>query len=83
MFIAIIGISSAMQPIVAFNFGARNFDRVKNTVKASIKTVTIISLIFGVFIMYFAPKMIGLFLTDAKLLLRLLRPLEYVYSYFL
>lgn len=68
MFIAIIGISSAMQPIVAFNFGARNFDRVKNTVKASIKTVTIISLIFGVFIMYFAPKMIGLFLTDAKLL---------------
>jgi len=68
MFIAIIGISSAMQPIVAFNFGAGNSDRVKDTVKASIKTVTIISLIFGVFIMYFAPQMISLFLTDAKLL---------------
>ncbi len=68
MFIAIIGISSAMQPIVAFNFGARNFDKVKNTVKASIKTVTVISLIFGVFIMYFAPQMISLFLTDANLL---------------
>jgi len=68
MFIAIIGISSAMQPIVAFNFGARNFDKVKNTVKASIKTVTVISLIFGVFIMYFAPQMISLFLTDVNLL---------------
>lgn len=68
MFIAIIGISSAMQPIVAFNFGAGNSDRVKDTVKASIKTVTIVSLIFGVFIMYFAPQMIGLFLTDARLL---------------
>lgn len=68
MFIAIIGISSAMQPIVAFNFGARNSDRVKDTVKASIKTVSVISLIFGVFIMYFAPQMISLFLTDAKLL---------------
>lgn len=76
MFIAIIGISSAMQPIVAFNFGARNFDRVKNTVKASIKTVTIISLIFGVFIMYFAPQMISLFLTDASLLPEAVRALR-------
>ncbi|MFR1709350.1 MAG: MATE family efflux transporter [Clostridium sp.] len=76
MFIAIIGISSAMQPIVAFNFGARNFDRVKNTVKASIKTVTIISLIFGVFIMYFAPQMISLFLTDVSLLPEAVRALR-------
>jgi putative MATE family efflux protein len=68
MFIAIIGISSAMQPIVAFNFGAGNFDKVKSTVKASIRTVTVTSLIFGVFIMYFAPQMISLFLTDTNLL---------------
>ncbi len=68
MFIAIIGISSAMQPIVAFNFGAGNFIRVKKTVTAAIKTVTIVSLAFGAVIMFFAPQMISLFLTDATLL---------------
>lgn len=80
MFIAIIGISSAMQPIVAFNFGARNFDRVKNTVKASIKTVTVVSLVFGVFLMYFAPQMISLFLTDANLLPEAVSALRIVIS---
>lgn len=80
MFIAIIGISSAMQPIVAFNYGARNFDRVKKTVKASIKTVTIVSLAFGVFLMYFAPQMISLFLTDANLLPEAVNALRIVIS---
>ena len=80
MFIAIIGNSSAMQPIVAFNYGARNFDRVKKTVKASIKTVTIVSLVFGVFLMYFAPQMISLFLTDANLLPEAVSALRIVIS---
>lgn len=68
MFITIIGISSAMQPIVAFNYGARNFERVKSTIKASIKTVTITSLIFAVILMWFAPQCISLFLTDKELI---------------
>lgn len=80
MFIAIIGISSAMQPIVAFNYGARNFDKVKKTVKASIKTVTIVSLAFGVFIMYFAPQMISFFLTDVELLPEAVKALRIVIS---
>lgn len=80
MFIAIIGISSAMQPIVAFNYGARNYDRVKKTVKASIKTVTIFSLAFGVFLMYFAPEMISLFLTDVDLLPEAVKALRIVIS---
>lgn len=80
MFIAIIGISSAMQPIVAFNFGARNFDKVKSTVKASIKTVTIVSLAFGVLLMYLAPQMIGLFLTDKQLLPEAVKALRIVIS---
>lgn len=80
MFIAIIGISSAMQPIVAFNYGARNYDRVKKTVKASIKTVTIFALAFGVFLMYFAPQMISLFLTDVDLLPEAVKALRIVIS---
>lgn len=68
MFIAIIGISSAMQPIVAFNYGARNTKRVKSTVRASITTVTIVGFAFAAFLMYFAPGIIKLFLTDETLL---------------
>ena len=36
MFIAIIGISSSMQPIVAYNFGAGNYSRMQETLKVSI-----------------------------------------------
>ncbi|MEG0307293.1 MAG: MATE family efflux transporter [Clostridium sp.] len=76
MFIAIIGISSAMQPIVAFNFGAGNHSKVKSVVKASIKTVTVVSLMFSAILMYFAPQMISLFLTDVSLLPEAVRALR-------
>ena len=68
MFIAIIGISSAMQPIVAFNYGAGNRVRVKKTVNASIKVVTLVGFVFAAILMWFAPQIISLFLTDRELL---------------
>lgn len=68
MFIVIIGISSAMQPIVAYNFGARNHDRIKSTVKSAIKLVTVLSLALGIVLMWAAPQVISLFLTDRALL---------------
>lgn len=68
MFIAIIGISSAMQPIVAYNFGAEKFSKVKNTVIVSIKSVTIISLVFAVILSLFANEIISLFLRDKEIL---------------
>lgn len=68
MFTVIIGISSAMQPIVAYNFGAERFDKVRETVITSIKTVTIASVIFAVLISVFSNQIIGFFLKDTDLL---------------
>jgi len=68
MFIAIIGISSAMQPIAAYNFGAKKFNKVKKTVSLSIEIVTITSLVFFIIINLFATKIIGFFLQDKEIL---------------
>ncbi len=67
MYITIIGISSAMQPIVAYNFGAGNMDRVRKTVKTTLKAVLVSSMVMWTGLMVMAPKAIGIFLTDEAL----------------
>lgn len=68
MFIAIIGISSAMQPIVAYNFGAENYDKMQEALSISIKTVIITAFSFWSVLMLFSKPIIGFFLKDADLL---------------
>ncbi|MPM49548.1 Multidrug export protein MepA [bioreactor metagenome] len=68
MFIAIIGISSAMQPIVAYNFGAEKYNRMKETVRVSIKTVTFVSIIFAGILGFLSNEIIGFFLMDKEIL---------------
>lgn len=69
MYITIIGISSAMQPIVAYNYGAGNIKRVRSTVKTTIKSVLLTSVIMQMVLMIFAEPVIGFFLKDKVLLL--------------
>ena len=64
MFITIIGISSSMQPIVAYNYGAQNYYRMKKALKIAIMSVTIASLGFWSIFMTFATPIIGFFLKD-------------------
>lgn len=68
LFITIIGISSAMQPIVGYNFGAGNYKRVRETLKFSLKTVIIVSALFWAGFMFFSDSIIGFFLRDKVLL---------------
>ncbi len=42
----VIGISQGMQPIVGFNYGARNFDRVKRVLRLALISNVVISFIF-------------------------------------
>lgn len=67
MYITIIGISSAMQPIVAYNFGAGNMERIRSAVKTTLKAVLASSMVMWVGLMIMAPRAIGLFLTDEVL----------------
>lgn len=64
MYINIIGMSSAMQPIVAYNYGAKNYERVKETIRKTIKAVSISSIVLWSTMMIFAKPLIGSFLKD-------------------
>ncbi|MBV7276590.1 MATE family efflux transporter [Clostridiaceae bacterium UIB06] len=69
MFITIIGMSSAAQPIIAYNFGAENYERMKKTVTTSIKVVIITSFTIWLIFMFFSNTIIGFFLKDTVLLI--------------
>lgn len=68
MFITIIGISSAMQPIVAYNYGAKNYAKMKEVLRVSLVTVVCASMSFWAVFMLFAKNIIGFFLKDAAIL---------------
>lgn len=68
MFIAIIGISSAMQPIVAYNYGAKSYTKMKETLKLAIIAVTFVSISFWAILMIFSNEVIGLFLREQQIL---------------
>ena len=68
LFITVIGISSAMQPIAAYNYGAEDYDRVKKIVRLSIKFVTITSIFLWALTMIFTKQIIGLFVNDQNII---------------
>ncbi|EJO5349477.1 MATE family efflux transporter [Clostridium botulinum] len=68
LFITVIGISSAMQPIAAFNYGANDLVRVKEVVVKTIIFVTGATLVLWGAMIIFANPIIGLLLKDKRLL---------------
>lgn len=68
LYITVIGISSGMEPIAAYNLGAGNYRRVRDTLKVSIKAVIITSSVLWTIFMAFSHSIIGFFLKDNALL---------------
>ena len=60
-FSIIIGISQGMQPIISYNYGAENYDRVKETYKKAITAALIISSFAFLLFQIFPRRIIGLF----------------------
>lgn len=64
LFIFIFGIAAAMQPIAAFNVGAKNYKRLKAVMqKTSMYAFITSSLLWGL-MMTFTPQLIKVFVTD-------------------
>ncbi|MFD3157724.1 MATE family efflux transporter [Haloimpatiens sp. FM7330] len=82
MYITIIGISSAMQPIVAFNYGAKNFKRVKDVIKKCITAVWISSIILWILMLIFSPIIIGTFIKDKDILVQAVKAFRIVICIF-
>lgn len=68
MYVNIIGISAGMQPIAAFNFGAKDFERLQETIKKTIAITMTSSIVIWICMMLFTNPIIGSFLKDPALL---------------
>ena len=58
---SIIGFGQGFQPVCGFNYGARNYSRVRRAYFFSLKTCTMILVVFGVFTFLFARPIVTLF----------------------
>lgn len=67
-FMPLIGIAQGLQPIVGFNFGAKNLPRVREAVKKTNIVSVAISLIFFAIVMLFPEPLLRLFSSDPGLI---------------
>jgi len=82
LFMTIMGISSAMQPIAAYNYGARNYTRLKEVVKTSIIAVSVSSTLLWAIFMVFSKQLIGLFINDITIIDQTVNAFRIVISVF-
>ena len=68
---SMVAVNMASQPIVGFNFGARNFDRVKQTVRLGIWSATCIGIFGWIVVELFPHFLVRLFNSDDQVLLGL------------
>jgi putative MATE family efflux protein len=69
MFITMLGIGSAMQPIAAYNLGAKNYKRLKKVVKETVIFAFITSAILWLGTIIFAEQIISLFVKEGYLVI--------------
>lgn len=69
MFMPIIGLNQGLQPIVSYNYGAKNFDRVKAAAVLGIKVATAITFVGFIIIRLFPEALISMFNRDPDLLI--------------
>lgn len=59
-----IGFAQGVQPIISYNFGGKNFDRIKEILKISMGVVITLGIIFYLSINYFSDEIILIFIKN-------------------
>ncbi|WP_341877897.1 MATE family efflux transporter [Defluviitalea saccharophila] len=67
-FMPIFGINQGAQPIIGYNYGAKQYDRVKHTLKLAVGAATMISLIGFITVQVFPQGIIRIFNNDPELI---------------
>lgn len=67
LFMPILGISQGAQPIIGYNYGAHQFERVKETLKIAVIASTIIALVGYLVLRVWPTEIISLFSKDIQL----------------
>lgn len=78
MFVAMVGVSSSIQPLISYNYGAKNFFKMKKIIKTGFVLVFSLSTIIWIFMIYNVKFVINLFLKDERLLEIATKSFKYV-----
>ncbi|MFV0237313.1 MAG: MATE family efflux transporter [Flavobacteriales bacterium] len=62
----VMGVTQGFLPISGYNYGAKNYERVKESIKVSIYYATLFSFFIFTLIMFFAPEIVMLFTTKSS-----------------
>ena len=83
LFFAIcIGIAQGMQPITSFNYGAKQYDRVKKAVTMSLKTGSVVCITAFVLFQLFPRHSIGMFGDGSELYFRFAERYFHIFLFF-
>lgn len=82
LFIVIIGVSNAMQTIASYNYGAKKYKRVKETLKKSLYTLSIITTLMWLLMMIYAKPIVSILLKEEELLNYVTRSFRIVIAIF-
>lgn len=64
----VFGYMKGLQPLAGFNYGAKNYERVREAIKASIKWTGVFCIVWTLIIYVFAPSILSIFGTDENVL---------------
>ncbi len=67
-FMPLFGLVQAFLPITGYNYGAKNYRRVQQTLKLAIKYATVMVILMFAFLMIFARPIFAIFSTDQQLI---------------
>ncbi|MBK1811119.1 MATE family efflux transporter [Clostridium sp. YIM B02505] len=68
MLMPVIGVSQGSQPIIGYNYGAKKYNRIKETLKLAISAATVIVVIGFILTRIFPNQFIGIFASDEELI---------------
>jgi putative MATE family efflux protein len=76
----VLGITQGFLPIAGYNYGAKNSERVRESVVLSIKYSAILATIIFVIILFFARPIVSVFTTDPKVIAETPAALRWVFA---
>ena len=76
----ILGITQGFLPIAGYNYGAENYERVKETVALSIKYAAILATLIFIVILIFATPIAAIFTTDPLIIEQTPQALRWVFA---
>lgn len=82
MFITMLGMGSAMQPIAAYNLGAKNYDRLKDVVRDTVIFALITSIGLWLLTFIFAPQIVSIFVKDPDIIEKSVKAFRVMVSVF-